>query len=289
MRIFITGMHSFVGRELVKQCRKRGIEFGGADLLDIQSERCHKADIRNPDIGDLIPEGVDAIVHLAAMSRDPDCKDKACECFDTNVMGTLNLINAAQKRKAAQFIFASTEWVYGPFKENEIKDEDSSIDISKVTSEYALSKLVSEANLRQKYAHGFCPATILRFGIIYGPRENNWSAVESLFHAVRTKDEVRVGSLRTGRRFIHIEDIVSGIICSLGAGGFNIVNLQGDRFISLDEIIGTSKKILGRSPKVVETAASDFDIRNVSNKKAAEMLGWKPRLGLEEGLRSLML
>lgn len=282
-------MYGFVGRELVRQCRKRGIEFVGVDLLDIQSECCHKADIRDPDIADLIPEGLDAIVHLAAMSRDQDCKDKAYECFDTNVMGTLNLINAAQKRKVKQFIFASTEWVYGPCKEDEIKDEDSSIDITKVTSEYALSKLVGEANLRQKYARGFCPVMILRFGIIYGPREKNWSAVESLFHAVRTKDEVRVGSLRTGRCFIHIEDIVSGIICSLGAGGFNIINLQGDRFISLGEIIETSGKILGRSPKVVETAASDFDIRNVSNKKAAEMLGWKPRFGLEEGLRSLML
>lgn len=287
MRIFITGVYSFVGRELVKQCQKRGIEFEGVDLLDVQSERYHKADIRSPDIAGLIPEGVDAIVHLAAMSRDPDCKNKAYECFDTNVMGTLSLINAAQKRGAKQFIFASTEWVYDSFKENEIKDEDSSIDIGKITSEYALSKLVSEVNLRQKYANGFCPVTILRFGIIYGPREKNWSAVESLFHAVRTKDEVHVGSLRTGRCFIHIEDIVSGIIDSLGSEGFNIINLQGDRLITLDDIIKASKKILNRYPAVIETSPENFNVRKISNKKAKELLHWKPRLGLEDGLRSL--
>jgi len=267
---------------------REGVEFEGMDLLDAQGENYHKADIRSLDIVDLIPDGVDAIVHLAAMSRDPDCKNKAYECFDTNVMGTLNLINAAQKRNAKQFIFASTEWVYDSSKKNEIKDENSFIDVSKITSEYAISKLVSETNLRQKYAHGFCPVTILRFGIIYGPREKNWSAVESLFYAVKTKDEVQVGSLKTGRCFIHIEDIVSGIINSLGLRKFDIINLQGSRLITLGDIIDNSKKILGRAPKVVETTPATFNIRNVSNKKAMTLLHWKPSFELEEGLRTLV-
>jgi len=60
------------------------------------------------------------------------------------------------------------------------------IDASQLNSEYALSKYVSEQNLRQKFQHGFCPTTILRFGIIYGSRKHNWSAVESLFHAVQS-------------------------------------------------------------------------------------------------------
>jgi len=288
MRVFITGMHSFVGQALIKQCRKRGIRYEGVDLLDARQDNCRKADIRDPGIADLVPEGVDALIHLAAMSRDPDCKDRAYECFDTNVMGTLNLINAARKKNVKQFIFASTEWVYDSFREGENKDEESLIDIGRITSEYALSKLVSEANLRQKFSHGFCPATILRFGIIYGPREKNWSAVESLFNAVKTKDEVRVGSLRTGRRFIHVEDIVSGIIDSLGLEGFNIINIQGDRLITLADIIDTSKKILERSPAIIETSPEKFNIRNVSNKKAKALLHWEPRYSLQEGLRSLI-
>ena len=288
MRVFITGMRSFVGLEVIKQCQAKGIECVGVDVIDSKEDNCHKADIRHAGIADFIPEGVDAIIHLAAMSRDPDCKNKAYECFDTNVMGTLNLINAAQKRDAKQFIFASTEWVYDSFQKDEIKDENSLIDMSKLTSEYAFSKLVSEGNLRQKFLHGFCPVTILRFGIIYGPRGNNWSAVESLFHAVKTKDEVQVGSLKTGRYFIHIEDIVSGIIQSIGLQGFNIINLEGEKFVTLGDIINTSMQILGKTPKVVESAPAEYNVRHVANAKAKKMLNWKPDVSLGKGLRSLL-
>ena len=287
MRIFITGIYSFVGQELVRQCKTKDIECLGVDLIDVKAKNYYKADIREPQIAELIPAGIDAIVHLAAMSRDGDCKNKGYECFDSNVMGTLNLINAAQKRNVKQFVFASTEWVYDSFKENEIKDENSVIDISKITSEYALSKLVSENNLRQKFAHGFCPTTILRFGIIYGPREKNWSAVESLFNTVKTKDEVAVGSFKSGRCFIHVEDIVSGIIASLRLQGLQIINLQGDRLITLGEVIDTSKEILKRNPCLIEKDPSNVSIRLVSNARAKSVLNWHPAFNLKRGLESL--
>lgn len=256
-------------------------------MIDVEAKNYFKADIRSPQIAELIPEGIDAVVHLAAMSRDGDCKDKAYECFDSNVMGTLNLINAAQKRNVKQFVFASTEWVYDSFKENEVKDENSVIDISKLTSEYALSKLVSENNLRQKFAHGFCPTTILRFGIIYGPREKNWSAVESLFNAVKTKDEVAVGSLKSGRCFIHVEDIAAGIISSLELQGLHIINLQGDRLITLGEVIETSKEILKRNPHVIEKDPANVSIRRVTSARAKSLLNWAPAFDLKKGLESL--
>jgi len=167
MKIFITGTESFVGKELIAQCKKGNIELTGCDVKQPSDKRFHQIDIRSKSIIDIIPENVDAIVHLAALSTDPLCRDKAYECFDINVMGTLNLMEASQEKKAKQFIFASTEWVYDSFIENEIKDETSFINIENYFSEYALSKIVSEQNLKQKYEHGFCPVTILRFGIIY--------------------------------------------------------------------------------------------------------------------------
>ena len=289
MKIFITGVYSFVGQELVRQCKARGIEWVGVDLFESQEKNYYKADIRDPKIADIIPEGIDALVHLAAMSRDGDCKNKAYECFDSNVMGTLNLINAAHQRKVKQFVFASTEWVYDSFKEGEIKDEDSVIDISKINSEYALSKLVSENNLRQKYAHGFCPATILRFGIIYGPREKNWSAVESLFNTVKNKDEVAVGAAKSGRCFIHVSDIVAGIIASLGLQGFHILNLQGERLITLGEVIRVSKEILKRDPRIVEKDPTNVSVRLVSNVRAKDTLNWRPTFDLKSGVETLQV
>lgn len=288
MRIFITGTESFVGKELIAQCEKADIELAGCDVNHPSGNRFNQMDIRSKGIVDIIPENLDAIVHLAALSTDPLCRDRAYECFDINVMGTLNLMKAAQEKKANQFIFASTEWVYESFIGNESKDETSFINIANHTSEYALSKIVSEQNLKQKYEHGFCPVTILRFGIIYGPRKSNWSAVETLYNSVKNNDDVIVGSLKTGRCFIHVSDIVSGIIRSIGLAGFNTLNLEGSGLISLQDIIETSRKLLHKNPIIIEKNPGTPNVRNVSNKKAKEILNWQPLIDLEKGIESLM-
>jgi UDP-glucose 4-epimerase len=203
-------------------------------------------------------------------------------------MATLNLINACEVRKVRQFILASSEWVYGEWKDPAlVKDASVPIDPT-VLAEYAFSKFISEVNLRQKYQDGFCAVTILRFGIIFGPREKNWSAVESLYYAVKNNDEVQVGSRRTGRCFIHVWDIVSGIIASLGLQGIHTLDLQGPQFISLGDIVEVSKKVTRRSPKVVETSAGDFNVRNISNKNTFSQIQWRPEYGLEKGLMSLL-
>lgn len=279
MKVFITGAKGFIGRELVAQCHKQGIEVIEADLPE--------ADICSREISSLIPEGADAIIHLAALSRDPDCKNKAYDCFRLNVMGTLNLIDAVEKKRTKQFIFASTEWVYDNCTEKEIKNEESIINIANHNSEYALSKLVSEANLRQKYQYGFCPVTILRFGIIYGARKESGSAVETLFQSVKTKDEIEVGCLKTGRHFIHVSDIVAGIIKSIGLKGFEIINLEGDKLITLKDVIETSKKILHKNPKIIEKDPANPSVRRISNEKAKKVLNWKPEVSLEAGLKLL--
>jgi len=288
MRIFVTGATSFIGRELVRQCGEHQIDVGGIDLVAGDDPRFEVCDIRDPAVADHIPEGADALVHLAALSRDPDCRGKALECFDINVMGTLNLMQACRARKVKQFIFASSEWVYDRFDPGgDPKREDDAIDMAHLKSEYALSKAVSEANLRQMYLEGFCPVTILRFGIVYGPRRENWSALESIFHKVATENEVVVGSLKTGRHFIHVSDVASAIRASLGLGGFEILNIQWDVLISLGDIVAASQRILGREVNVMESAPDRASVRPVSNEKARAILDWRPEVDLERGLRSV--
>lgn len=287
MKIFVSGCGSFIGKEVLRLCKTKGIQVIGVDLVETGQEGCSVADIRLPEISEKIPSDVDAIVHLAALSRDIDCRDKAHLCFDINVMGTLNLMEAAKVKGAKQFIFASSEWVYDRFEEGVAKKEEDVIDIACITSEYALSKLVSEANLRQKYQRGFCPVTILRFGIVYGPRKENWSAVESILYAVGTQNEVTVGSLKTGRRFIHVSDIASAIIASIGLSGFEIINIQGQELITLGDIIKISKKLLKRNPNVVERSPEQVSLRSVSDAKAKQLLQWCPKIRLEEGLKSV--
>lgn len=288
--IIITGSESFVGKELISQCKSKGIIIIGFDSINaINTDyEFHQIDIRSPEIVDLIPSETDTIIHLAALSRDADCKNKAYECFDVNVMGTLNLIKAAMTKNVKQFIFASSEWVYDEFKIDEEKDEESYINATNLSSEYALSKLVSEINLKQQYRNGFCDITILRFGIIYGPRKNNWSAVESIFNGVKNNPEVTIGSLKTGRRFVHVSDIARGIIMSIGLKGFNAINLTSNKIITLQEILETSQRILNKPVKIIESNPSQVSIRSPSNNKAKKLLHWEPNIDLETGLRTLI-
>ena len=109
--MFVTGSESFIGRSLFARCKALGIDAIGIDSMATAEAHSTQADIRDPAIADLIPEGA-TVVHLAAISRDPDCRADPRGAFDVNVTGTLNVAAAAEKRKARQLIFASSEWVY---------------------------------------------------------------------------------------------------------------------------------------------------------------------------------
>ncbi|AJM91277.1 NAD-dependent epimerase/dehydratase family protein [Nitrosopumilus piranensis] len=287
--IIVTGSESFVGRNLIKKLLENNKKIMGVDLVEDKSQHYEyvKKDIRDKTLLDSIPDNAEALIHLAALSSDPMCKGKSYDCFDVNVMGTLNLIDIGKKKNIKQFIFASTEWVYEGFQGNEEKDENSKIDISEHTSEYALSKLVSEINLKQENQNGLSNITILRFGIIYGPRKNNWSAFESIASAVKNSDNVSVGSLKTGRRFIHVNDICDGIISSLNLTGINTINLSGNKIITLEDIIDTSQKIFKKKVKISEKNSENVSIRNPSNEKAKKLLKWEPKIGLEEGIKNI--
>lgn len=290
MKIIITGSESFIGKELISQLKTLDydiIGFDSASPTDPDYE-FHQIDIRDPEIYKFIPNDADVLIHLAALSRDSDCKKKPIECFDVNVMGTLNLIKSASVKNVKQFIFASSEWVYDKFIDSEEKNEESIINIENHFSEYALSKLVSESNLRQQYNHGFCDVTILRFGIIYGPRKFNWSAVESIFSQVKNQNQITVGSLKTGRRFVHVSDITRGIVDSFGLKGFNIINLTGNQIMTLKDIIDLSQQILNKKIQVLESNPEQINIRNPSNFKAKQIIGWEPKIDLKSGLESLI-
>lgn len=285
MKVFITGSESFVGKELISQCLKKNISVFGIDLVGAPSQQYDykKIDVRSREIFNIMPDGIDAVIHLAAVSRESDCKKDLKNCYDINVLGMLNVIDASIAKNAHQIIFASTEWVYG--ESEELKTEESPYR-SDNNSPYALSKIVGEALLKQRHEEHGIDVTILRFGIIYGPRKTNWAAVESLFNTVAIKNTVEVGSLKTGRNFIHVSDIASGIIASLHLAGFNIINLAGSHLITLADILEESCKILGKKPKIIDQGKEPV-VRSISNQKAMELLDWRPRYDLKNGLKSI--
>lgn len=289
MRLVITGSQSFIGRQLLSLCDARGLEHTTIDALPDERAGHRTLDIRSPVLADAIPDKTDALIHLAAVSRDQDCRRDPAACLDVNVAGTLNVVRAAERRRVPQVIFASSEWVYGEVANAEVQTEESPIDVQHLGSEYAVTKVIGERLLWLASLAGPMNATVLRFGIVYGPRPGNWSAVENLFHAVRTQDPVEVkGSLDTARRFIHVADIASGILSAVGRTGFEVFNLSGDSLVSLRHIIETSAQILGHRPTVLERDPAAISIRNPSNDKARRVLRWEPALGLTAGLATLL-
>jgi UDP-glucose 4-epimerase len=284
MTLFVTGSESFIGRALISRCRTQGISTTGVDMVVSKAGDSQQIDIRDPALADAIPEGA-TIVHLAAISRDADCRKDPRSAFDVNVNGTINVLAAAGKRNAAQLIFASSEWVYGDVNGDATQREDQPIDATVIKSEYALTKLVGEQYLR--LVSKLPATTVLRFGIVYGPRKDNWSALESIFNSVRTKPEISVGSLATARRFIHVDDIVTGILAARERKGFEIFNLSGDRLVSLGDIVKAGAAITGRKPALTETDSARPSIRNPDNTKARAVLDWKPSIDLDAGLRTV--
>lgn len=288
MKIFVTGSESFIGKVFLDLCRKNGVTAFGIDLNAVPSADRAPADIRAPEVAALIPDGTDALVHLAAISRDADCRANPRLAYDINVMGTVNLIEAAKARGVKQIVFASSEWVYGEVANQEVQTEDRPIDVTRLKSEYAFSKIAGEQILRLAHAQGFPGVTILRFGIVYGPRMQNWSAFESLLNAVYQGGPVKVGSRATARRFIHVSDICSGILASLGRSGCDVFNLSGDHLITLGEVIDEGARVLGTTVVVNETTPASISIRNPDNARVRHTLGWKPQFDLAAGVRDVL-
>ena len=147
---------------------------------------------------------------------------------------------------------------------------------------------MSEANLRQKYQHGFCNITILRFGIIYGDtKPATWAAVEAIFNSLKYNDKVVVDSLKTGRCYVHVSDIANGIIKSIGLKGFEIINLEGNNLITLGNVIDTGCKIVGKKVSIEEKTPEFLNVRRVSAKKAQEIINWRTEIELERGIKEL--
>lgn len=284
MNVFVTGGESFVGRVLWGALEAAGHRVTGIDAAPSTRPGCRQLDLRDPSIADAIPEG-SVVIHLAAISTDPLCRANPLEAIDVNVTGTLRLAQAAVRQRCRQFIFASTEWVYGDVSNDGVQVEDQPIDATRMSSVYAFSKVAGERVLAFS---GLPNVTILRFGIIYGPRDRNWSAVESLVAKVLAGESISVGSLETSRRFIHVRDLCAGIIASIGLEGIEVINLTGDDDITLRRVIATADAVLGRQTAVTETNPSARSVRTPSNAKAKARLLWSPRLSFEDGVRDVV-
>ena len=290
MKLFITGSASFIGRELLRLCLERKIQVTGVDLLDSGSPNCLVADICSPKISEFIPFDTDAIIHLAALSRDNDCRDQVFKCFDLNVMGTLNLIDAAKAKGVKQFIFSSSCSSYGA-NEN-VVDEKS--ELSPLTA-YAKSKVLAEKELLKLKDEDFSPVN-LRSATAYGlsPNLRLDLVVNNLTCSAVTTGLVKLLSDGTASRpLVHVEDMarafiqvlksseekINGQVFNVGSNENNFIVKEIAKIV--ESIVPNSKVSFG------DNVSKDSRTYNVNFDKIRNELGFRPKRKLEEGVREM--
>lgn len=284
-KILITGINSFVGKYLEIELLKNKHEYIGIDVNGIfNSKSKKKVDIRSKLLSKYINKNT-TIIHLAALSTDSICSKNPEEAFDVNINGTINLVNIANQNKAKKIIFASTEWVYGNNTKKKSQIESQKISLSKLDSLYALTKAIGEKIVSNK--KNLFKNVILRFGIVYGERKRNFSAVESISQNCYKNKNIFVGAKKTSRRYIHVKDIVQSIISSLNYNQNNIFNVSGENDVTLEDLILLNEKILKKKLKIKEKNKNNITIRRPSNKKIKTLMRWKPKIDMLSGLIGL--
>ena len=289
MKIFITGIESFVGTYLQKILKKKNYSVYGIDRNKKISSTI-KFDITDKNLHKIIPNGCDCLIHLAAISTPIAFNRNLLNSFKINVNGTLNVIQSAIKKNVKQIIFASTEWVYGEEKNFNIKNEDSFISLKNISSDYAFSKILGE-QIFEYYSNKInINFTILRFGIIYGPRFNvqNFSAVESIINTMISDKKLIIGSKKTARRFIYITDLCEGIIKSIGLKGFHKFNLTGNKLINLEQIYKITGKILNFKSNLFEKEKKEYNIRNIDSQKFRNYSKWRSKVDIKKGIENIV-
>ncbi len=283
--LVVTGSSGFVGEQLVLAAKRKGYEVIGIDLKKSDKLSCHQLelDLSKESFFQVIPEN-SIIIHLASLSTDGACKANPLVAIDANLRAIALLLENAIKSKVAHLVFASSEWVYPELPTVIAQSEKDELKLTSLNSLYAMTKLFGESLIR---VDSKIPYTILRFGIVYGPRFPPASAAESIAWKVYSDEEVKIGSKNTSRRFIYIDDLISGILNCIETGpsflNQKIINISGSELISLDNLVNTSNKILKKSARINENSGTP-SIRNPVIDLALELLDWKPKTDLKSGL-----
>ena len=292
MKILITGANSFVGKNLILKLKKKHKLFLTDKTKSSSRNKIIIKDLNQLDYRDIKSKNIDKIIHLGAISTTNLFKMKPKDSFKTNVLSLVNLVDLAKKLNVKTIVFASSEWVYGQSNQK-FQNEETNIMPENLESDYALSKKMGEDFLRYFSKKNGFNVVILRFGIIYGEKVTNLCAIESIVkNLVSSKNikEVIIGSKRTGRRFIHVRDIVSAIqkITEIKIKKNIIFNVAGSKMITMEDIVKKSSILLNRKIKIIEKNSLKFNIRNPISKKFKKFAGWKDKVTLDRGLKLLI-
>jgi UDP-glucuronate 4-epimerase len=303
--VLVTGGAGFIGSHLTQRLLDRGDRvtvlddfndfydparkrLNVAPFLSHPGYRLAEGDIRDAERLDRLfgNDGFDAVVHLAARAGVRPSLREPILYEDVNCIGTLRLLEAARKHGPKIFVFGSSSSVYGINEKVPFAESD---EVNQPISPYATTKRAGEL-LCYNYHHlyGFRTAC-LRFFTVYGPRQRPEMAIHKFTDLLwQGKPVPMFGDGRSRRDYTYVDDIIDGLVASLDlAPGFEILNLGGAETTSLADLVRWIAEELAVEARIEYLPAQpgDVPITYADVSKAAQLLGYAPKVPIREGLR----
>jgi len=307
-KVLVTGADGFIGSHVVETLLDLGADvrafalynsFGSLGWLDSSSGfsdalAAGKAefvlgDIRDAEHVSEAVAGVDVVLHLAALIAIPHSYTAPRSYVDTNVTGTLNVLEAVRRHGTPRLVHTSTSEVYGTPETVPITEEHA----LRGQSPYSATKIAAD-KLAESYALSFdTPVTVLRPFNTFGPRQSARAVIPTvLAQLLSGAQELRIGSLHPQRDFTFVTDTARGFACAavadLAPGA--TVQLGTGRTVSIGDIVDLALRITGSEATIltedqrIRPQGSEVEILLSDPAKSKELLGWEPQVDLETGL-----
>ncbi len=304
-KILVTGADGFIGSHLTEGLVRAGYDVRAFVLYNSFNswgwlDRCgddvkgrfevFAGDIRDPHGVRTAMKDCGAVLHLAALIAIPYSYHSPDTYVDTNVKGTLNVVQAARDLGVGRVVHTSTSEVYGTARFVPITEDHP----LQGQSPYSASKIGADQIAFSFYASFGTPVTIVRPFNTYGPRQSARAVIPTIITQIaHGKRRIKLGSLHPTRDFNYVSDTVAGFIAAVNSerGAGEVINLGsnfeisvGDTARTIAEVMHTEIEILTDDQRL-RPEKSEVERLWASNDKARELLGWAPRYAGLEGFR----
>lgn len=285
--------HTVVGVDNLNQAYDvRMKEYRLGRLLSRAGFTFHRTDISDRAAvlsqGEVYQQNYQGVINLAARAGVRQSLEDPWVYVDTNMTGTLNLLEVCRRQGIPKFILASTSSIYGanaPLPTPETADSDHPL------QPYAASKKGAEVMAYVYHTLYGVDVSVVRYFTVYGPAGRPDMSMFRFTQWIYEGRPLRLnGDGEQSRGFTYVEDIARGTIQALKPLGYEIINLGGHETIKINELIHSLEELIGRKATIkrypanaAEMAASWADVR-----KAKALLGWEPQVGLKEGIANLV-
>ena len=308
-RVLVTGADGFIGSHLAEALVRRGLSvrafvlynsFNSWGWLDRAPQDIRDGldvfagDIRDPHGVREAMQGCDTVLHLAALIAIPYSYHSPDTYIDTNIKGTLNVLQAARALAVEKLVHTSTSEVYGTARSVPISEEHP----LQGQSPYSASKIGADQLALSFHASFGTPVGVIRPFNTYGPRQSARAVIPSIIiQLLAGAASLKLGALHPTRDFSYVDDTVAGFIAvaesprSVG----EVINTGSGHEISIGDLARTIFRLMGREVPIVQDAQrlrpdkSEVERLLADARKAGSLVGWQPRYtgqeGLEKGLR----